>query len=89
LIEKHLVRWLGSDILIYMNTANDGLIEGMIAYVQGYEFVANGPITVETAPDGLPTWSFTGFCTEDKRNNDIRNTHYNGARYSWRPNQSR
>lgn len=61
------------------------LTEGMIVYVQGYEFEVHGPISSAVAPDGRTTWYFTGVCTDSKRNDSIRKTGFNTGRYSWRP----
>jgi hypothetical protein len=57
------------------------IFEGAIVNVQGYEFVASDVVwSGEDEEDG-PTVRFTGTCTEDPRNDSIRNTCYNGGRY--------
>lgn len=57
------------------------IFEGAIVKVNGYEFVASDVEWFgEDEPNG-PVVRFTGTCTDNPVNDDIRNTCYNGGRY--------
>ena len=52
---------------------------GRLVYIQGYEFIVSNCRVHQV--EGKPVLRFTGTCTPDKRNDDIRNTGYNGGTY--------
>jgi hypothetical protein len=56
--------------------------EGEIVYNQGFEFTAHD-VTVHDV-DGVKVMRYTGRCTASMRNESIRGTGYDGARYGYR-----
>jgi len=52
---------------------------GQTVMVQGYSFVVADVWSGEF--DGKNLYRFKGYCTEDKRNDSIRHTAYNGRVY--------
>jgi hypothetical protein len=63
-----------------MNT----LTEGQIVYNYGKEFIARNVKSEGLNKLGEEYFTYDGECTKDSRNDDIRSTDNNGARYSWR-----
>lgn len=63
-----------------MNTLN----EGDIVCHYGKEFIARNVKSEGKNQLGENYFTYDGECTDSSRNDDIRNTGYNGARYSWR-----
>jgi hypothetical protein len=55
---------------------------GDVVYIQGYEFIARDVRIVRSSEGGL--CRFEAHCTDDARNDPIRNTPYDGATYGWR-----
>lgn len=53
--------------------------EGLIVYIQGYEFLVSN--VREVIKQGEKCVEFTATCTENERNDSIRNTGYNGGTY--------
>ena len=68
-----------------MTTTQTELKEKQIVNKYGNQFIA---IDVRKNADlnayGEEVWNYTGICTDSSVNDDIRNTPYNGATYSWR-----
>lgn len=52
---------------------------GQTVYVQGYSFVVCD-IWTEAGPMGRALYRWRGVCNEDKRNDSIRHTSFNGAK---------
>jgi hypothetical protein len=60
------------------------LKEGQIVHNYGKEFIARNVKSEGMNKLGEEVFGYNGECTESSRNDDIRKTGYNGARYSWR-----
>jgi hypothetical protein len=58
------------------------IVDGDVVNHFGYEFVVSDVKGPEKAPDGHLVWYYTGRCTASRRNDFIRNTGYDGGRYS-------
>ena len=56
------------------------LIEGDVIYLHGYEFTVTD-LKEEVMHDGCIRAIFTGVCTDDSRNDGIRNSGYNHSQY--------
>jgi hypothetical protein len=55
---------------------------GDVIFNSGYEFRVT-EAAIETTPDGVKVFRYTGVCTDSSRNDSIRKTSYNGGRYGW------
>ncbi len=59
------------------------ILPGSVVMVQGYEFRVVRAWSMPMPTEGF-CFHFVGVCTDNPRNDDIRNTGYNNAVYSWR-----
>lgn len=57
--------------------------EGDIIFVQGFSFKASNIKFKCINSFGDDVFNFTGTCTDDKRNDPIKNTGYNGGTYTF------